>query len=304
MIVTAMNESMRYMDKIQLPQNEGRIRMFYIYQAKAQDVKELTSDLFVTECGKSFIEGRDYFFIRENGRNDYHLIYLIKNHGTFVTSRGQVTLYPGELIVLPPHKKHGYHISEKDAAVYYWIHFDGTKAAEYLHEMGLTLETVYSIGLSARLPRLFDSINEELATQMPHYTEICAGLLRQIIAIIGQKTSFSAQTSSIQSAIRAIGCDFRENIPLEEYARNCGYSKYHFIRLFKEATGQTPIVYRNSLRVENACALMEQTSYTLQEISDALGFSDPAYFSKMFKRHTGMSPKRYRKEHTQIIHAD
>lgn len=214
--------------------------MFQIYQANLQDISPISRDLFVTECGLTFIEGRDYHFIRKKGRPDYHLIYMIKNHGTFITSNGQVTLYPGEFLLLPPHKKHGYHINETDGAVYYWLHFDGTAAAEYLESSGLACETVHSIGLSARLPRLFDSINEELQTQLPHYTEICAGLLRQILSIIAQKTAFSAQTRTIQSAIRAISRDFRENIPLEDYAKNCGYSMYHFIRLFKKSDRTTP----------------------------------------------------------------
>ncbi len=273
--------------------------MFQIYKANPQDVTPLSNDFFVTECGLSHIEGRDYLFVRETGRPDYHLIYLVKNHGTFITSTGQVTLYPGEALLLPPNKKHGYHIYETDGAVYYWLHFDGTVAEAYLSQLALTCETVHTIGLSARLPRLFDSINEELQSQLPHYTEICAGLLRQILSIIAQKTGFSEQARTIQTVIRAIGRDFRENIPLEEYAKNCGYSKYHFIRLFKEATGQTPIVYRNILRIENARTLIEQTPYTLQEISDSLGFSDPSYFSKIFKKHTGKSPKAYRQAYEE-----
>lgn len=270
--------------------------MIQIYKAVPSDILPLFEDLYITECGLSYIEGRDYHFIREAGRPDYHLIYLIKNRGTFLTSDATVQLYAGELILLPPHKRHGYQINNRDGAVYYWMHFDGEKAAEFLASFGLSCETVYNIGLSARIPRLFDSIIEELQTQLPRYPEICAGLLRQILAIISQKVSLPAQTRTIQSAIRAIGRDFRENIPLEEYAQDCGYSKYHFIRLFKEATGQTPVSYRNALRIENACSLIENTPYTLQEISDALGFSDPSYFSKMFKKYMGQSPQQYKKE--------
>lgn len=270
--------------------------MIQIYQAIPGSIHPVFDDIYITECGFSHINDRDYHFVRQHGRDDYHLIYMIKNHGKFVTSNSFVTLHAGELILFPPHQKHGYKIDACDEAIYYWLHFSGNRTEEILEAYKLCCETVYNIGLSTRIPRLFDFIIEELQAQLPQCSEICAGLLRQLLAVFSQKKALPSQGRTIQTVIRALSRDFRENIPLEDYAKKCGYSKYHFIRLFKEATGHSPIDYRNILRIQNACTLLEQTPYSIHEISEELGFSDPSYFSKLFKQHINKSPLAYRKE--------
>jgi transcriptional regulator GlxA family with amidase domain len=73
-----------------------------------------------------------------------------------------------------------------------------------------------------------------------------------------------------------------------------GMSLRNFVRRFKEATGDSPLNYLQKLRVAAAKRLLESDHRTMQEISDAVGYQDIAFFRSLFQRHTGVSPSAYR----------
>lgn len=86
-------------------------------------------------------------------------------------------------------------------------------------------------------------------------------------------------------------CDF----DLSQAIADTGYSPSYFRKLFKSSTGLAPIVCFNRMRVEYAKTLLRQSGdqQPIRDIAEAAGFSDPYYFSRVFKEHTGMSPSAY-----------
>ena len=68
-----------------------------------------------------------------------------------------------------------------------------------------------------------------------------------------------------------------------------------FIRNFKKYTGSTPMHYILSIRISNAESLLEATEYNVTEISNIVGYGNPLYFSRIFKKMKGISPTEYRK---------
>jgi transcriptional regulator GlxA family with amidase domain len=68
----------------------------------------------------------------------------------------------------------------------------------------------------------------------------------------------------------------------------------NFVRRFKQATGDSPLIYLQKLRVAAAKRLLESDHRTMQEISDAVGYQDVAFFREIFQRHTGDSFRAYR----------
>ena len=75
-----------------------------------------------------------------------------------------------------------------------------------------------------------------------------------------------------------------------------------FIRNFKDYTGSTPAQYLLSLRISNAQSLLESTAYHVMEIAEIVGYSNPLYFSRLFKKQCGVSPTEYRKQLTEETH--
>jgi transcriptional regulator GlxA family with amidase domain len=100
---------------------------------------------------------------------------------------------------------------------------------------------------------------------------------------------------AISSAQEWLHENFQRDFPLEVTARRVGMSLRNFVRRFKQATGDSPLIYLQKLRVAAAKRLLESEHRTVQEISDAVGYQDVAFFRAVFQRHAGVSPSTYRR---------
>ena len=87
---------------------------------------------------------------------------------------------------------------------------------------------------------------------------------------------------------------FPREVDLDELAATVGMSPRNFARRFKAATGEAPIAYLHRLRIDAARHSLENKHRTVEEISEEVGYGDVAFFRKLFKRHTGASPRDYR----------
>ena len=96
--------------------------------------------------------------------------------------------------------------------------------------------------------------------------------------------------------IEFIHAHLYEDVSVEELARSCRMSTSHFIHQFKDYTGFSPHTYQIRLRLERAKELMNSTTMNISEIAFAVGYDNPLYFSRLFRRHMGLSPSEYRRE--------
>jgi len=87
---------------------------------------------------------------------------------------------------------------------------------------------------------------------------------------------------------------FGEPVCVESLAKDLGISPRHFIRRFKKATGDPPLVYLQLVRIEAAKQKLENTSHSVEEITRQVGYEDPNSFRRLFKKNTGFSPRDYR----------
>jgi transcriptional regulator GlxA family with amidase domain len=98
----------------------------------------------------------------------------------------------------------------------------------------------------------------------------------------------------IHIAIAYMERHYAANISVESLASQVHMSPRNFIRRFKQATGHTPGTYLQLLRIAIAKAMLEDGASTVQTVSSAVGYSDPAFFRAIFKRNTGVTPSEYR----------
>jgi transcriptional regulator GlxA family with amidase domain len=73
-----------------------------------------------------------------------------------------------------------------------------------------------------------------------------------------------------------------------------------FKRRFRAATGYTPVEYVQTLRIEAAKRLLEGGERSTEDVAFEVGYEDPAFFRKLFKRHTGVTPARYRQRFSGV----
>jgi len=92
---------------------------------------------------------------------------------------------------------------------------------------------------------------------------------------------------------------YAENFPIDTVARRVGISPRHFKRRFKKATGELPLGYVQRLRIEEAKKKLETTRENMEEITCGIGYDDASSFRRLFKKHTGLSPREYRDKFRQ-----
>ncbi|WP_226581285.1 helix-turn-helix domain-containing protein [Halobacillus litoralis] len=87
---------------------------------------------------------------------------------------------------------------------------------------------------------------------------------------------------------------YSEDISPDDMAEASGMSRYHFTRQFKSSTGQTPIQYLTSIRINKAKELLQNTKYSAEDIAILSGYKNANYFNKVFKKNVGITPGKYR----------
>ena len=100
----------------------------------------------------------------------------------------------------------------------------------------------------------------------------------------------------IRKAIQYIRNHYAEKISLHSVAQEVYLSPAYFSRIFRQETGETFNAYLNTVRIEQSKKLLMDKSVRLIDISLMVGFDNQSYFTKVFKKNTGMSPLQYREK--------
>ena len=258
------------------------------------------TDLF----GISIVSGGHIFapkgrtISRPNGRADYLLFYVAKGSEHFYLER-EVELTEGAFVIFRPFEKQVHIQRSQKVSEFYYVHF---RANEDFDLFGFASSTAYFNKPSAKITDLFEEIINELQTKQPFYEKICSSKLFNILFLLRRKCEkatnpLGRHTDKVSYIIQNMNKEYNENYSLEDYAKMCCMSKYHFLRVFKDITGCSPIEYRNSIRLEHAKELLCDTDNTINEICEAVGYTSNAYFCNTFKEKYNISPNRYRKKY-------
>ena len=102
----------------------------------------------------------------------------------------------------------------------------------------------------------------------------------------------------MEKAIHYFNENYYRDIKIEDYARQQHMSTCWFIRSFKRYNGLTPMQYILNLRITNAKTLLRTTTYSVAEVAAIVGYDNPLYFSRLFKKQTGLPPSEFRNNET------
>ena len=110
------------------------------------------------------------------------------------------------------------------------------------------------------------------------------------------KKAENRSESIVERAKKYIDENFRKDISLEDVSQRVDISSYYFSKIFKEETGVNFIEYLTGLRMEEAKRLLEDTDLSIKEVCSEVGYSDPNYFSRNFKKYEGTTPTEAREK--------
>ena len=130
------------------------------------------------------------------------------------------------------------------------------------------------------------------AQTMDETADIMTALLETIQELSAQYHKYSP---AIEKSLDYILEHYAEKLSLEQISKYVYLNKSYFSELFKKETGVNFNDYINQVRIQKACELLSGKHYNLSQVAQIVGFSDQNYFSKIFKRIIGESPKSYQK---------
>ncbi len=265
-----------------------------IYNTYA-DQKAEVSGIQLVSCGHIFAKpGRE--INRPNGRKDWLLFYIAKESETFYLD-SLTTGRAGSFVIFAPDEKQHHVYTGSKTAEFYFVHFNCNTLPD-----GISLSTskVYDSVFSQKVCGIFEDIIDETLRKQPLYEKLCIYKLLQLFALLERSVnSVQGGTNEgferIACAVQHMNKSYNDNCSLEDYAAMCAMSKFHFIRVFENVVGVTPLAYRNNIRLQHAADLLLEERLTVEEIGSLTGFSCASYFSSAFKQKYGLSPKQYQK---------
>ncbi len=267
-----------------------------IYDGNAYDTTDRSSDKFicVNSCGIS--NPHPYHTVRRKGRKDYLLLYVEKGELIAQVDGEERHVPEGGFIIYPCFVPHDY---MQYNGTCFWVHFTGRFVGELLTASGL--EGIHCADTGSvdpyviqRFERLIlNSVKLNSNTELQLAIDLSSLLLRLGNNLNQTRTSIA--DDRIRSVVLHMHKHYHEQVSIDEYADMCGLSAGHFAHLFRKETGQSPHAYLLTLRLQTADEYLLSTDKSISEIAYAVGFTDPLYFSRLFKKHRKTSPAEFRR---------
>ncbi|MBO4721034.1 MAG: AraC family transcriptional regulator [Prevotella sp.] len=281
-----------------------RLVVFPFYMIEEALQNSLTSELAIHSMGY-FPNAEHHYIDRPSGTDEYILIYCIKGQGFYTLNGERQTVKANQFFILPPNVAHQYGASENHPWHIYWAHYKGSRA-DAVYEKLAGLQTITTSENSRMTDRktLFDEMLNVMEghtdSESICYVNMCFNqLLASFLYIdVYREAKFpsgkSENISFISRATHYMNENIENRLTIHDMASHMGYSESHFYRLFYEQTHYAPMTYFMHLKINHACYLISSTRLQINQIAMKLGFDDPYYFSRFFKKMTGKSPKEYR----------
>ena len=213
----------------------------------------------------------------------YTLIhYVLQGKGTYHAYGKSYRGEAGQAFLILPGEVTTYVADREDPWYYQWIGFDGV-----LSERFRQLPPVFPVSSP-----IFRDVFRKLEDAAVREYHIASGLLRLYAELFSEGTGHSDHIQRVESYVQAM---YMEHITVEQIARRMNLDRRYLSRIFKEKTGQTIQQYLLSVRLEAACLCLRE-GRSVQEAAQLCGYEDVSNFSKMFKRHYGISPAYWKEQ--------
>ena len=254
--------------------------------------------LYINSCGHFAELDCDTHCDRPNGRSDYQIIYMLEGEMEYERDGQTHVAKKGTILLFKPHEPQIYGCRASSRSAYIWVHFDGEQARSMLSECGLYDKNCYQAPAFRGGERIVGQMMDEIRRRPKAYQMRLQGLFATLISGLARATDDTQCTAfeRLRPALEKMESAPETDMRVAEYAALCHMSEFHFLHEFKALTGISPISYRDTLLIRQACTLLDSTTLGIGEISAALGIADALYFSKKFKKHVGLSPKQYREK--------
>ncbi len=238
---------------------------------------------------------------RPNGDWAFTLLNCLDGVGVLDLSQGQYRITRGTFALLRPFEFHAYAADSEHPWSYYWIHFNGTVAQQYYDVLtGGGKNVSIAVASDLRFVENFEKILGifEEGQAYKNLVQASAAMHQLLGDLFGQICQRSAPQASAGARIERTLAMMRKNVgthvSIHELAASAGMSHAYFTLQFRKHTGQSPRSFFNRQRIAKACEYLAATDTKVENVARLVGYEDPFYFCRLFKRITQQTPTLYR----------
>lgn len=232
----------------------------------------------------------DNMTFRKNGRIDWSLYYCVQGTVHFENEE----LSPGEAFIYPPYSTQKYYVLGDEHTVYLYLHFNGTDIASLLSSLNIEIERPIKADGGADIIERICAVAFNTDARSALKAEY---LTLRLMSLISEKAEQQSKKGIMTRVIDNMEHSYFSDYDAGKYSAMFGLSVSRFNHLFKDTVGVSPKSYLISLRIENACRLLESTDLSIGEVAESVGYTDALFFGKLFKSRMGVSPRKYREIH-------
>ena len=231
---------------------------------------------------------------------DYLVIYCTDGQATLGWQGRSVAITAGDLLLLPPGQPHSYEADTEHPWSLYWMHLNGSELPTLFRLLDPAASGRIPVGLHAPLVDDFRTLLSLVSAgygsvTMLHAASLCRSLLT-CSAMLMARPSLHRGELDVEALHHLMQQKINQRLTLNDLSRAAGeQSPWQFIRRYRAVTGQTPMQAFLHRKIARACYLLEVSDLPVAEVAQRFGFDDPYYFSRVFRKITGVSPSHYRR---------
>lgn len=262
----------------------------------------------VYECGEEHCSPRK---LPESGMRDRYSIHFVL-HGEGIIEYGEkekkrVSLKRGHMFVIFENEDIVYYPDSQNPWSYVWCAVTGSGIDALLTDCGFTRKMPYmKIDDVDKMSNIMRELNDSYYENDNNY--VCMANLLKLIDVLMRNKNWTAQGQTSQQKGKMfqklrmyIKNNYRLPLTLEMIAGNCFVSVSYIKLLFQQLSPYSPIEYMHICRIDEACRqLYSQSDAEISQIASTVGYTDPLYFSRVFKKIVGITPSEYKNNHVLI----
>ncbi|GIP33210.1 AraC family transcriptional regulator [Paenibacillus sp. J2TS4] len=228
--------------------------------------------------------------------------YICEGEGCLIINGQTYYPEPGQLFIMPSGVQQSYSTISEHTFGKYWCHFTAHLGDLNLFQL-LGLPHYIEVKDPARLTGLFELLIQHYESSRFTALMMQKAVLLEMISLFVEASlegkyvlepiSEDHRMHKVHTVLKYIEQHCHENITVQDMADLVHFHPNYFIRHFHEMVGTSPIQYIQQFKMEKAKALLSATDEPVAEIARSLGM-EPYYFSRLFKKHTGLPPSGYR----------
>ena len=265
------------------------------------DIPPKGNSLFVISAGHSKALNLEQVRTIHLYRNDYQLLYV--HNGSlhyFDESDTEIIIPAGGFLLYKPQEYQKYDIYKKENTDLYWCHFSGSYAEDFLKSYNLYDKRIITLSPNIQYRRIYSLLRVTLDKREKHFTDLCAVYLQELLLTVSRDmhkaSSNQNMPDELKHILNYIEEHYYEDITIDELSKIGLMNKLKLTRYFNEYLKCPPKKYLFNYRINKAKTLLLQTNHKVNEIAFSVGYSNPLYFSTIFRQETGLSPREFREQ--------